>query len=86
VGLPIWIAFGLVVGIVARWVVPGEGPAGVGGDIVVGILGSLAGVWIYHRFEHADVSGFTIPTMVCALIGAVLLLSLLRAVSGRSTA
>jgi uncharacterized membrane protein YeaQ/YmgE (transglycosylase-associated protein family) len=77
------IVFGLIVGIIARWIVPGAAPGGVVADIIVGILGALVGSWLYVLFGHAGVTGFNIPSMVCALIGAIVLLWLLRAIRGR---
>ena len=82
-GILAWIFFGLIVGLVARWVVPGEGPGGILGDIVVGIIGALVGGWLYGFFGHVGVTGFNIPSMVCALIGAVVLLWIIRAIRGR---
>lgn len=73
-------------GLVARWIVPGEGPGGVIGDIIIGIIGAVIGGWLYGWFGHAGVSGFNLPSMVCALIGAVVLLWLIRMVRGRSSA
>jgi len=84
-GILAWIVFGLIVGLVARWVVPGEAPGGIIGDVIVGVLGALIGGWIYSLFGHAGVTGFNLPSMVCAFIGAVVLLWLLRAIRGRPT-
>ncbi|HEY2475852.1 MAG TPA: GlsB/YeaQ/YmgE family stress response membrane protein [Candidatus Cybelea sp.] len=81
-----WIIFGSVVGLVARWIVPGEGPGGVLGDIMVGIIGAIIGGLLYGWFGHAGVSAFNLPSMVCALIGAVVLLWLIRVFRGRSSA
>jgi len=83
VGILAWIVFGLIVGLIARWIVPGEAPGGIVADVIVGIVGALIGGWLYRLFGHAGVTGFNLPSMVCALIGAVVLLWLLRAVSGR---
>jgi uncharacterized membrane protein YeaQ/YmgE (transglycosylase-associated protein family) len=79
-GILAWVLFGLIIGLVARWIVPGEAPGGVIADVVVGILGAVIGGWIYGLFGHAGVSGFNLPSMVCALIGAVVLLWLLRVI------
>ena len=81
-GILAWIVFGLIVGIVAKWVVPGSGFGGVLGDIIVGIIGAFLGGWIYGFFAHVGVTGFNIPSMVCALVGAVVLLWIVRALSG----
>jgi len=74
------------VGAVAKFFVPGEGPGGLLGDIVVGIVGAVIGGFAYGFFGHAGVTGFNIGSMVCALIGAIILLAIIRAVSRRSTA
>lgn len=77
------ILFGLIVGLIARWIVPGAAPGGILSDIIVGILGAVIGGWIYSLFSHVGITGFNIPSMVCALIGAIVLLWILRAVRGR---
>ena len=83
-GILAWIIFGLIVGLVARWIVPGEAPGGIIGDIIVGVLGAFIGGWIYSLFGHTGVTGFNLASMVCALIGAIVLLWLIRAIRGRS--
>jgi len=85
-GILAWIIFGLIVGLVARWIVPGEAPGGIIGDIIVGIVGAVLGGWVYGLFGHAGVSGFNFPSMVCALIGAIVLLWLIRLIRGRTAA
>lgn len=80
-GILTWIIFGLIVGVVAKFLVPGEAPGGVLGDIVVGILGAVIGGFVYGFFGHTGVTGFNIGSMVCALIGAIILLAIIRAVS-----
>ena len=82
-GILAWIVFGLIVGAVARWLVPGEGPGGCIGDIIVGIIGAVIGGWIYHFFGHIGVTGFNLGSIICAIIGAVVLLWVIRAVRGR---
>jgi len=81
-GILLWIIFGLIVGVVARWIVPGEGFGGIVGDVIVGVVGAFIGGWLYGLFGHHGITGFNLPSMVCALIGAVVLLWLLRALSG----
>jgi uncharacterized membrane protein YeaQ/YmgE (transglycosylase-associated protein family) len=86
VGILSWIVFGLIVGLLARWVVPGAAPGGCIADVVVGVVGALIGGWLYRLFGHVGVTGFNLPSLVCAFIGAVVLLWLLRAISGRTAA
>ncbi len=83
-----WIIVGLIAGFLAKYVVPGEGPGGVVGDIIVGLVGAFIGGFLFHQFGHAGVadSGFSIYSILVAFVGAVVLLFILRAVTGRRTA
>ncbi len=78
-----WIIFGLIVGAIAKYIVPGEGPGGILGDIIIGIIGALIGGWVYGLFGHTGVTGFNIGSAITAIIGAVILLFIIRAVTGR---
>jgi uncharacterized membrane protein YeaQ/YmgE (transglycosylase-associated protein family) len=81
-----WIVLGLLTGLVARWIVPGEGP-GVMTDMFVGAVGAVIGAWLYGAFRHVDSNGFSLPSLVCGFIAAIVLLYLLRMFSrGRSSA
>lgn len=76
-----WILFGLVVGVVAKLLIPGRDPGGIIVSIGLGIVGALLGgflgraVGLYGPNEGA---GF-----LMAVLGAVVLLMLYRAVAGR---
>jgi|ERR1700722_2821387 uncharacterized membrane protein YeaQ/YmgE (transglycosylase-associated protein family) len=78
-GILLWIVLGLVAGAIAKALVPGEGPGGILGDIIVGIVGALIGGFVYGLFGHAGITGFNIGSIICAIIGAVILLALIRA-------
>jgi uncharacterized membrane protein YeaQ/YmgE (transglycosylase-associated protein family) len=77
-----WIIVGIVAGLLAKMVVPGEGPAGILGDLVIGIVGAFIGGWLFTTFLGHSYSGWVGSTGV-AFVGAVVLLLLIRAVSGR---
>lgn len=83
-GILAWILFGLIVGVIAKFLVP-SGPGGIIGDIIVGILGAVIGGWVYSIVGHVGVTGFNIGSFICAVLGAVILLLILRALSGRPT-
>jgi len=55
-------------------------------DIIVGVLGALIGGGIDGLFGHTGIGGLNLPSMVCALIGAVVLLWILRATRGGRSA
>jgi len=78
-----WIVVGVIAGFLAKAVVPGEGPGGVLGDLVVGIVGALIGGWIMNSFGNPGATGLNLWSIFVAFLGAVVLLFVLRAVTGR---
>lgn len=84
-GLLSWIVVGLIAGFLAGAVVKGGG-FGCIGDIVVGVIGGLLGGYIASRFFHIGdpMSGINLTSIVIAFLGAVVLLILLRLLSGRN--
>jgi uncharacterized membrane protein YeaQ/YmgE (transglycosylase-associated protein family) len=79
-----WIVFGLVVGIIAKLVVPGRDPGGLVLTMGLGIVGALVGGYlgrILGLYGPNDPVGF-----LMALGGAILLLVLYRVVAGRPRA
>jgi uncharacterized membrane protein YeaQ/YmgE (transglycosylase-associated protein family) len=79
----IWIVFGLVVGVVAKFVMPGRDPGGMIVTIVLGIVGALLGGWIGRAlgvYQPGQPAGF-----IMAVIGAIVVLVVYRlAFSGRT--
>jgi uncharacterized membrane protein YeaQ/YmgE (transglycosylase-associated protein family) len=78
-----WILFGLVVGIVARFLMPGRDPGGFVITIVLGIVGALLGGWLGRSagwYGEGDPVGF-----LMAVLGAIILLALYRMFAGRRT-
>ena len=57
--------------------------AGVIGDIIIGIVGAFIGGWVFNFFGHVGVTGLNLGSIVVAFIGAVILLYIMRAFSGR---
>ena len=79
----VWIVLGLVAGWLAGQVMKGGG-YGVVGDIVLGIVGALVGGFLTGLVLGRDmVSGFNIESIVVAFIGAVILIAISRALTGR---
>jgi uncharacterized membrane protein YeaQ/YmgE (transglycosylase-associated protein family) len=72
----LFILIGLIAGALAGRVVSGHG-YGVAGDIVVGVVGALAGGWIFATFLGVGGGGFFLSLFV-AFVGAVALLWLIR--------
>ena len=79
-----WIVVGIIAGFLAKSVVPGEGPGGIVGDLVVGVAGAVIGGWIMNSFGNAGVSGINLWSILVSVIGACVLLGVMRLVTGRS--
>jgi len=53
-------------------------------DIVLGIIGAIAGGFLFSLVGAAGVTGFNLWSMFVAIVGAVVVLLLYHAISGRS--
>jgi len=76
---------GLIVGAIARLIVPGRDPMGLLGTAVLGIVGSFVGGFLGYILFRKDASeGALQPAnFIGSLIGAVIALLVWRAISGR---
>jgi uncharacterized membrane protein YeaQ/YmgE (transglycosylase-associated protein family) len=80
-----WILFGLIAGIIAKAIMPGKDPGGAIVTILLGIAGSLIGGFIGQRLFYGEGSGpGRFISLVFAVIGAIILLAVYRAIRGRS--
>ena len=77
-GIFSWIIMGLIVGILAKWIMPGKDPGGIIVTICIGIAGAFVGGFIGSFLGAGDVSGFNLISFVLAIGGAILLLLLYR--------
>jgi uncharacterized membrane protein YeaQ/YmgE (transglycosylase-associated protein family) len=77
-----WILLGLIAGFIASKVVNKTGE-GVILDIVLGIVGAIVGGFLFTQFGGAGITGFNIYSMVVAVIGAIVVLLIYHAISGR---
>jgi len=81
--LIVWIVFGLVVGAVARLLVPGRDPMGCLGTMVLGIVGSVVGGFLVMLLFGGE-SGRVHPAgFVGAVVGGIIVLLLWRWMRGR---
>ncbi len=74
------LLIGLVVGAIARLLMPGRDSIGIAGTIVLGIVGSFVGgfLWTAAEYHTLDVHSFHPVGLIGSVIGAWVLLLLLR--------
>lgn len=81
-GIILWIIFGGIVGWIASLIMKTRG--GIFLDIVVGIVGAVIGGWVMSILGYGGVGAFDFYGFVVALIGAIILLAIVKAVRGGS--
>ena len=74
-----WIILGLVAGFIGSKIVNKRGE-GLILDIVLGIVGAIAGGWLFNWFGAAGVSGLNLYSLLVAVIGAIVVLLVFHAV------
>ena len=80
-GILSWILFGLIAGILAKWIMPGRDPGGFIVTILIGIAGAVVGGFISTALGFGDISGFDLRSMIIAIGGALVLLFIYRKLS-----
>jgi uncharacterized membrane protein YeaQ/YmgE (transglycosylase-associated protein family) len=73
-----WIVLGLIAGFIASKIVNKQGE-GFFLDIILGIVGAVAGGWIFSAFGAQGVSGVNLYSILVAVIGAIVVLSIYHA-------
>ena len=79
-GILSWILLGLVVGALAKLIMPGKDPGGIFITILIGIGGAFVGGFLGSILGLGTVTGFSIGSLLLAIGGAVLLLAVYRQV------
>ncbi|HEX2165448.1 MAG TPA: GlsB/YeaQ/YmgE family stress response membrane protein [Thermoanaerobaculia bacterium] len=82
-GLISWVLFGLVAGVVAKLLMPGKDPGGCIVTSLIGIAGALLGGFLATALGFGGVAAWDWRSFFIAVIGALLLLAIYRAVRGR---
>jgi uncharacterized membrane protein YeaQ/YmgE (transglycosylase-associated protein family) len=82
-GLLGWAIFGLIVGALAKLLMPGRDPGGIIVTMLLGIVGAVLGGWVGQAlgmYGPDEPAGF-----IMSLLGAIVLLLLYRMFTRRST-
>lgn len=77
-GIFSWIILGLVVGVIAKILMPGKDPGGFIITILLGIAGAMGGGLIAKRIGFGNVTGFDLRSLIIAVAGAIVLLIIYR--------
>ena len=77
-----WIIVGLIAGVLAKWVMPGNDPGGVILTIILGIVGAVIGGYLL-RLIGIFTEGW-IGSIIAGFIGAVILLAIYRLIVNRT--
>jgi uncharacterized membrane protein YeaQ/YmgE (transglycosylase-associated protein family) len=71
-----WMLFGLIVGVIAKLVMPGRDPGGIFVTMLIGVVGAVLGGFLGRAvgwYQPGEVAGFVVATL-----GAILLLFIYR--------
>ena len=76
-----WLLFGLVIGALAKFVMPGRDGGGIFVTIILGLVGAMLGGFLGRAlglYQQNEPAGF-----VGALVGAIVVLAIYRMATGR---
>ncbi|MGB5686298.1 MAG: GlsB/YeaQ/YmgE family stress response membrane protein [Candidatus Electrothrix sp.] len=77
-GILSWIVMGLIVGVLAKFIMPGKDPGGLIVTILIGIAGAFVGGFVGSFFGLGTFTGFNVGSILLAVGGSLLLLALYR--------
>ncbi len=76
----LWIVLGALVGWIASKIMKTDGQQGPVLNIIVGIVGAILGGWIMNALGKSGVTGFNFYSFLVALLGAIVLIAIVKAV------
>ena len=77
-GFIAWIILGLVVGVIAKFLMPGKDPGGIIITILLGVAGAFLGGFVSSSLGFGSVTGFDLRSLIIAVLGAIALLAVYR--------
>lgn len=81
--LLLWIVFGALAGWIASMLMHTDGYQGTMMDILLGIVGSVVGNYLFGLAGQSGVTGFNLYSMVVAVVGAVVVIFIGRLLRNR---
>lgn len=79
-GILSWIILGLIAGALAKLIMPGKDGGGWILTMALGIAGAFVGGWIGTMVGFGSVDGINIGSILTAIVGALVLLGIYRAI------
>ncbi len=70
----VWIIFGAIAGWVASLIMKNNGSQGTLWDIIMGIVGSIVGSYVFNMFGEAGVTGFNLYSLFVSVVGACIVI------------
>ena len=74
-----WIILGIIAGFIGSKIVNKRGE-GLVLDLVLGIVGAIAGGWLFNTFGASGVTGLNLYSLMVAVVGAIVVLVVYHAI------
>lgn len=77
-GIIAWIVLGVIAGAIAKAIMPGRDPGGILVTMLIGIVGAFLGGFLGSAITGTGLTGFSLWSILLAIVGALLLLWIYR--------
>jgi len=79
----LWLLFGAIVGWLASIVMKKNHRMGLIANIIVGLIGSALGIWLFELAGFGSINSFTLAGFLVSIGGAALLIAIISALTRR---
>jgi len=79
-GIIAWIVLGALAGWIASMIMKTDAEQGAIANIIVGIIGAVVGGFAFSLFGKSEVTGFNLYSLFVAVVGAIIVLAIYKAV------
>ncbi|MHB1324216.1 MAG: GlsB/YeaQ/YmgE family stress response membrane protein [Coriobacteriia bacterium] len=79
-----WIVVGILAGVLAKAIMPGDQDLGILMTMALGIVGAILGGWVMSMITGTGITGFDLRTILVATVGALVVLAIVGMVRRRS--
>ena len=82
-GILSWIVLGGIAGWLASIITKRNDQMGCITNIIAGVIGAAVGGWVFSLFGGTGVTGFNLPSLLVAFVGAIIVLAVVNLIFGR---